>query len=72
MILSHLYLISKLEQRLNDKYFGAKNDLILNQLAISDKEKAEELRESFESFIRTIINYINSYIDGDRDLFKKL
>lgn len=67
-----LGLSSKLEQRLTDKYFGNKTHLILNQLAASNPEKAKELQESFESFIQSVIDYINSYFDRDRDLFKRL
>ncbi len=65
-------LIKKLEQRMNDKYFGNKTHLILNQLMNFDEDKAKELQESFELFIECIIKYINSYFDRDRELFQKL
>jgi hypothetical protein len=55
-------LIKKLEQRMNDKYFGNKTHLILNQLMNFDDDKANELQESFELFIECIIKYINSYL----------
>jgi len=60
-------LIKKLEQRLNDKYFENKTYSILNQLKHVDKNKAEELQQSFELFIESVIEYINSYFDHERE-----
>jgi hypothetical protein len=65
-------LIKKLEQRLNDKYFGNKTYSILNQLKDVDKNKAEELQQSFELFIKSVIEYINSYFDHERKFYEKL
>lgn len=59
-------LIKKLEQRMNDKYFRNKTHLTLNKLIDFDKNKAKELEESFELFIRSIIRYINSYFDQNQ------
>ncbi|CAF4315940.1 unnamed protein product, partial [Adineta steineri] len=65
-------LIRKLEQRLKDKYYGNKAHIILNQLITVDASKAKQLQDSFQSFIESIIKYINSYFDRDRGLYKKL
>ncbi|CAF5035877.1 unnamed protein product, partial [Rotaria sp. Silwood1] len=65
-------LIKKLEQRLNDKYFGSKTHSILNQLMVFNEDKAKQLQDSFQSFIECVIKYIDSYFDRDRDLFQKL
>ncbi|CAF3824297.1 unnamed protein product [Rotaria sp. Silwood1] len=64
-------LIKKLEQRLNDKYFGSKTHSILNQLMVFNEDKAKQLQDSFQSFIECVIKYIDSYFDRDRDLFQK-
>jgi hypothetical protein len=65
-------LIKKLEQRLNDKYFGNKTHLILNHLIQLDEEKGKQLQESFQSFTESFIEYINSYFDHDREFFRRL
>ncbi|CAF4125937.1 unnamed protein product [Rotaria sordida] len=65
-------LIKKLEQRLDDHYFGNKAYMILNSLKESDKNKAEELQQSFKSFIKVTIEYINSYFDENRNFYEKL
>ncbi|CAF4456851.1 unnamed protein product [Rotaria sp. Silwood2] len=65
-------LIKKLEQRLNDKYFGNKTQLILNHLKQFDEERSKQLLESFQSFIESFIEYINSYFDNDREFFRRL
>ncbi|CAF0846069.1 unnamed protein product [Rotaria sordida] len=64
-------LIKKLEQRLNDKYFGSKTHSLLNQLMVFNEDKAKQLQDSFQSFIECVIKYIDSYFDWARDLFQK-
>ncbi|CAF4863304.1 unnamed protein product, partial [Rotaria socialis] len=58
-------LIRKLQQRLRDKYFGNRTHEILRQLQEIDANKAEEFKESFELFIKTVIEYIKSYYDDN-------
>ncbi|CAF1060537.1 unnamed protein product [Rotaria sordida] len=66
-------LVKKLQQRLHDKYFGNSTHEILKQLQEIDANKAEELKQSFESFIKTVIEYIKSYYDDDtRQFYEKL
>ncbi|CAM4985301.1 unnamed protein product, partial [Rotaria socialis] len=66
-------LIRKLQQRLRDKYFGNRTHEILRQLQEIDANKAEEFKESFELFIKTVIEYIKSYYDDStRQFYEKL
>ncbi|CAF1519061.1 unnamed protein product, partial [Rotaria sordida] len=65
-------LIKKLEQRLNNKYFGNKTHLILNHLIQFYEEKGKQLQESFHSFIESFIEYITSYFNHDREFFSRL
>ncbi|CAF3251972.1 unnamed protein product [Rotaria sp. Silwood2] len=66
-------LIKKLQQRLRDKYFGNNTRAILKQLEEIDGNKAEALKQSFESFIKIVIEYIESYYDDEtKQFYEKL
>ncbi|CAF0770435.1 unnamed protein product [Rotaria sordida] len=65
-------LIKKLEQRLNDKYFGSKTHSILNQLMVFNEDKAKQLQDSFQSFIECVIKYIDSYFDRASRFISKM
>ncbi|CAF1165356.1 unnamed protein product, partial [Didymodactylos carnosus] len=62
-------LIQKLQQRLNEKHYSFSTRTILQKL---DKCKAEQLTESFELFIDSVIEYIKSYYDDDKDFYEKI
>ncbi|CAF1285731.1 unnamed protein product, partial [Rotaria sp. Silwood1] len=65
-------LIKKLEQRLHNKYFGNEVHLIFNRLKEVDKNRVEELQESFELFIKTVVEYINSYFNPEKEFYEIL
>ncbi|CAF1253342.1 unnamed protein product [Rotaria sp. Silwood1] len=65
-------LIKKLEQRLQNKYFGNEVHLIFNRLKEVDKNRVEELQESFELFIKTVVEYINSYFNPEKEFYEIL
>ncbi|CAF3838381.1 unnamed protein product [Rotaria magnacalcarata] len=64
--------MKKLEQRLNDKYFGSKTCSIFNQFKHVDQNKVEELQQSFELFIKAVIEYINSCFEPEQKFYETL
>jgi hypothetical protein len=65
-------LINKLRQKVSDKYYGNNTRLVLNRLKEIDEIKSEELMNEFDLFINTVIEYIESYFDDNRDFYEKL
>ncbi|CAF1249558.1 unnamed protein product [Adineta ricciae] len=58
-------LLSKLNDRLKQNYFGYQTKVLLNSLSDSDRTK---LNQSFIDYISSVIQYIEKYYDGQSEL----
>jgi hypothetical protein len=63
-------LIHNLNQRMSNQFFGMNTRNVLKQIKAIDEQKADALQESFNLFIKTVIEYIESYYVEDKLFFE--
>ena len=65
-------LLNKLNNRLQDDFFGCKVGQLLKDVQSSSSSKVEDLNKSFRSFIRTVIDYIEKYYSSSASLYRSI